>query len=110
MAKTKNNRNSGVEHDDVLDAVREVLLAYQRDHESSRADAFRENPAVIRVRVIDRRFEGMTRSRRHDAVFRRLAKRLGDDVAEIYELLALAPSEENNFANLLFEGDAAKAV
>ena len=56
-------------------------------------DAYRFNSASIRVRVIDRRFEGMSGSERQDLVFpalEGLPKRIRED---IILLLTMAPCE-----------------
>ena len=58
-----------------------------------RVDAYRYNSASIRVRVIDRRFEGMPTPDREDLVFEvidKLPKRTKED---IILLLIMAPSE-----------------
>lgn len=58
-----------------------------------RVDAYRLNPASIRIRIIDPKFEGKKGSERQDLVFPvidKLPKRTRED---ILLLLTLAPSE-----------------
>lgn len=57
------------------------------------ADAYRYNPASIRVRVIDRRFEGMSRDKRDGMVEEVLDKLPEDTQRDIVTLFTFAPSE-----------------
>jgi stress-induced morphogen len=57
------------------------------------ADAYRYNSATIRVRVIDPRFEGLSREAR-DAIVEEHLKELPDDTQrDIVTLFTFAPSE-----------------
>lgn len=58
-----------------------------------RVDAYRQNSASIRVRVIDPRFEGMPADRREDLVMEVLDELPEKTRADILMLLILAPSE-----------------
>ncbi len=58
-----------------------------------RADAYRRNSASIRVRVIDRQFEGMSPEGREDRVMEVLNELPAKTRADILMLLILAPSE-----------------
>lgn len=58
-----------------------------------RADAYRYNSAVIRLRVVDPRFEGMKMERRHDLIDPHLARLPEQTEADIMTVHALAPSE-----------------
>ena len=49
------------ESDPVLERIIETLHAYDTDHPDSRIDLYRQNPASVRVRIIDPSFTGMTR-------------------------------------------------
>ena len=65
--------------------------------EFPRTDAYRFNPASIRVRVIDDRFEGKTIAEREALVlplYKKLPKKTQEDVLL---LLLLAPSEQKTF-------------
>jgi len=56
-------------------------------------DAYRYNPASVRVRVIDSRFEGKTIEER-DGMVEPLLKKLPKEIqADIMNLLTLTPSE-----------------
>lgn len=57
------------------------------------ADAYRYNSASIRVRVIDKRFEGMSREKRDSLVEEQLAKLPPETQRDIVTLFAFAPSE-----------------
>jgi hypothetical protein len=58
-----------------------------------RADAYRYNPASIRVRVIDSRFEGMPRDKR-DAMVEAVLDKLPEETQrDIVTLFTFAPSE-----------------
>jgi hypothetical protein len=58
-----------------------------------RADAYRYNSASIRVRVIDTRFEGMSREERDSLVEEHLAKLPPETQRDIVTLFTFAPSE-----------------
>lgn len=57
------------------------------------ADSYRYNSASIRIRVIDPRFEGMTREKRDALVEEHLAKLPENTQRDIVSLFAFAPSE-----------------
>lgn len=58
-----------------------------------RVDAYRYNPASIRVRVVDPRFEGLSQEQRDAMVESHLEKFPERTQADIITLLTLAPSE-----------------
>jgi hypothetical protein len=57
------------------------------------ADAYRYNSASIRVRVIDRRFEGMPREKRDAMVEEQIEKLPPETQRDIVTLFTFAPSE-----------------
>jgi stress-induced morphogen len=57
------------------------------------ADAYRYNSASIRVRVIDQRFEGLSREKRDDMVEPHLDKLPEETQRDIVTLFTFAPSE-----------------
>jgi hypothetical protein len=64
-----------------------------RDAGFQQVDAYRYNPASIRVRVIDRRFEGLSRAGR-DAIVEPHLQHLPERTqADIMSLFTFAPSE-----------------
>jgi hypothetical protein len=88
-----------------VQALKDALDAYEAEHPGAQAALYRHNPASIRLRVIDGRFEGMTKSRRHSDVWDFMAARVNEDtLADVSQLLTLAPSElKMSFANFEFE-------
>lgn len=88
-----------------VEALKDALDAYEREHLGAEASLYRHNPASIRIRVVDRRFEGMTKSRRHADVWDFLAAKVPDDtLADISLVLTVAPAElKNSLANLEFD-------
>ncbi len=88
-----------------VQAFKEALDAYEAAHPGAQAALYRKNSASIRLRVIDRRFEGMTKSRRHADVWDFLAGRVPDDMlADVSLVLTVAPAEiKNSIANFEFE-------
>jgi len=68
-------------------------------------DAYRYNSASIRVRVVDKRFEGKTTEQR-DAMVEPLLEKLPQNTqADIINLLTLTPGEQaaSSIANLEFD-------
>jgi hypothetical protein len=73
-----------------------------------RVDAYRYNSASIRIRIIDRRFEGLSHEQRDNLVEPHLDKLPESTQLDIINLLLLAPSEIVGFTfqslpNLEFE-------
>src|SRR5437773_1963558 len=91
--------------DTAVQAMKDALDAYEDEHPGAKASLYRHNPASIRLRVIDERFTGMNKSRRHADVWDFLAARVdADTLADISQLLTLAPAElKMSFANSEFE-------
>lgn len=91
--------------DPIVQGIKEALDAYEDSHPGAEAAVYRQNSAAVRVRVIDRRFEGMAKSRRHDDVWQFLAARVPEDaLADVSLMLTLAPAElGTSFANFEFE-------
>jgi stress-induced morphogen len=91
--------------DDVVLKVHEILDEYERHHPGSQASVYRQNPASIRIRIVDERFSGQSKGQRHDTAWKFIADRLDDDsIQEISMLILLAPSElRSSFINAEFE-------
>src|SRR3712207_4133715 len=91
--------------DPIVQSIKDALDAYEAAHQGAEAALYRQNSASVRVRVIDRRFEGMAKSRRHDDVWQFLAARVPEDaMADVSVVLTLAPAELGmSFANFEFE-------
>jgi stress-induced morphogen len=88
-----------------VQALKNALDAYEIEHPQAEASLYRQNNASIRLRVIDRRFEGMTKSRRHAEVWEFLAARVPEDtLADVSLVLTVAPAElRSTLMNLEFE-------
>jgi stress-induced morphogen len=99
MATVKGNIDQAVQ------ALRDALEDYEAHHSEAEATLYRQNSASIRLRVVDHRFEGMTKSRRHAYVWQFLAERVSEDtLSEVSLVLAIAPSElRTSLTNLEFE-------
>ena len=91
--------------DTMVKALKNALEAYEDRFAGSSGSLYRQDRADIRVRIIDERFAGMSRSRRHNQVWKFLADIVGDDViSEVSTLILLPPTElKGSFANLDFE-------
>jgi stress-induced morphogen len=91
--------------DSEVQALKDALDAYEAEHPGAEAALYRHNPGSIRLRVIDRRFQGMTKSRRHADVWEFLALRVPEDtLADVSLVLTVVPAElKNSFANFEFE-------
>jgi stress-induced morphogen len=92
--------------DEELIQVKERLDAYERDHAllPDAAQLYRQNSASIRIRVINDQFAGMTRSRRHDQVWKYFAV-LPEEVQEQITMLLLLPTSELKSSLVNFEFD-----
>src|SRR5438309_10003889 len=91
--------------DQAVQALKEALDAYEQQYDGAAASLYRQGVASIRIRVIDGRFEGMSKSRRHDHVWKFLDSRVDEEtLSEVSLVLALPPTElRSNFANYEFE-------
>ena len=91
--------------DEAVHALKAALDGYEQAHPGAVATLYRYNPASIRIRVLDRRFLGMSKSRRHAQMWEFLAERVPEDVmAEVSVILTLAPEEQaTSMMNLEFE-------
>ncbi len=88
-----------------VQVFKEALDAYEAAHPGAEATLYRNSPASIRLRVIDRRFEGMTKSRRHADVWEFVAALVPEDaLADVSLVLTVAPAELGfSFANFEFD-------
>ena len=91
--------------DPIVEKVKQVLDEYEQLHPGAVASVYRQNSASIRVRVIDAAYEGISRSQRHDELWKFITERMSqDDAEEISVLLPLIPSEvEKSFMNFEFD-------
>jgi len=91
--------------DDVVMRVKAVLDEYESRYPGATAELYRQNPASIRIKIVDDRFAGRPKGQRHDEVWDFLAARLNeDDMQDISVLLPLATSDlRSSLMNLEFE-------
>ena len=90
--------------DGIIDGFVEVLKAYEVDHPHSQIDIYRQNPASIRIRIVDSSFQGLEKSDRHTRVWKYLEKLSEDTQDDLSMLVLLTPAEVNrSFANMEFE-------
>jgi stress-induced morphogen len=84
--------------------IQEAFGPYREKHPRAIIDAYRYNPACVRVRVIDPDFQGLDRIERDNLIWKVL-ETLPDDVqSEISMLVLVTPRErKKSGSNLEFE-------
>lgn len=90
--------------DEYLEKIKERLAQYEAEHPQAAIDLYRQNPASVRIRIVDPDFAPMDRVERDNLVWRFLTG-LDDSILwHITMLLLLTPEEtEQSFANREFE-------
>jgi stress-induced morphogen len=99
------NRSSrDAQADPAVRQVLEVLGEYNASHRDAKIEAYRQNSASVRVRIIDPEFQGVDRIQRENLVWT-ILERLPESIqTQITLLLLLTPQEaEFSFTNLEFE-------
>lgn len=97
--------------DNRLEAIANVLNAYEQTHPDAEVMVYRQNSASVRIRVIDQAFDGASKADRHENVWRYLQSLSDDELSEISLLLLLKPDEvEGSFANDEFENPVPSAL
>src|SRR4051812_1465752 len=92
------------ESDDLLEQVRSALDLYQRDHPDARIDLYRKDAFSVRARIIDSGFLKMSRTERHNMVWKYLDSLPDEAVADISMLVLITPSEARaSGSNIEFE-------
>ena len=93
------------DRDEYVDRLKAALDEYERAHPSAVATLYRQEPAVVRIRIVDRAFAGQSKGTRHDRVWRFLTDHLDEDtIQEIAILLLVTPAEQpRSFMNGEFE-------
>ena len=100
MARRPHTSQAGPGVQQVLD----ILETYKREHPRAIVDAYRQNSASIRVRVVDPDFEGIGRFARHDRIWNLLQELPENILSQITVLLPLTPEEtKTSFANMDFD-------
>jgi len=81
-----------------------LIEEYRSVHPDARIKVYRYNPGAIRIRVVDRSFEGKTISEREAEIWRILEKLPDPLQMEISVCLLITPDEqETSLMNLEFE-------
>jgi hypothetical protein len=90
--------------DDSIDQVLRGLGGYEAQHPNAQIEVYRRSSVSIRVRIVDPDFAGISRSDRHEIVWRFLEP-LPEDVQSQVSLLILLTPEETatSLANFEFE-------
>ena len=90
--------------DSLVLQVLDGLQGYKREHPRATIDAYRRNPASVRIRIIDPDFKGKDETQREDAVWGFL-DRLPDEVrSDITMLVLVTPDEvDKSLASLEFQ-------
>ncbi len=90
--------------DRILRDILNILKDYEVAHPEAVVEAYRQNSASVRVRIIDPDFAGFDRAERHDIVWRILEKLPEDVLSDVTILLLLTPDElSESLANFEFE-------
>lgn len=91
--------------DATVQAIKNALDDYEVQFPHAKAELYRQNPASVRLRVVDPQFKGMSLSERHAQVWNFLAARIPDEsLADVSLLLTMPPSElKMSLANQEFE-------
>jgi stress-induced morphogen len=90
--------------DQVIDQLREALDSFGSKHPKAKIHLYRQNPASVRIRIIDPLFQGLSKSQRHDEVWKFLEKLDEEVQSEVSMLLLLNPDETKlSFGNMEFE-------
>jgi len=89
-------------------AVKELNAAlgeYESQYPGSETSIYRQNRGAIRVRIVDERFAGKSKSSRHNEVWQFLSERVSEEVmSEVSALLLLQSAEkQTSLANLEFD-------
>ena len=90
--------------DEIVNSIAEALRKYEEDHAGARVDVYRQNPASVRIRVVDGSFKGKDKTERHAAVWRYLESLPEEVQSDVSMLVVVTPDETRVSAgNLEFE-------
>jgi len=91
--------------DVAIKALKKALETYENRFPGASASLYRQNPGAIRIRIVDDRFAGWSRARRHDEVWELLSELVGEDAMSEVSTLLLFPKSElrSSLANMDFE-------
>ncbi len=90
--------------DESLDALMNKLAEYQLKHPHAEIEIYRQNSVSIRFRIVDPDFSGISKTERHNLIWK-LLDELPDEVqADITTVLLLTPEEKKkSFASIEFD-------
>jgi stress-induced morphogen len=90
--------------DDYLDAVMKVLANYEAQHPRAQIEGRRQNSVSIRIRIVDPDFANVSRTDRHDAVWRVLDELPEEILSQLTSILLFTPEEKKmSFASVEFD-------
>ena len=93
-----------------LAALRAVLADYVADHPDADADLYHHDAKGTAVRVVDPTFRGMHRTERHDRLWSYLGRLSAEELADVMYTVKIAPGEEDDPRNRLFEEERPRSV
>lgn len=92
------------ETDNDLSAVKTVLAKYEAAHPYAEIVEYRQNSVSISIRIVDPGFAGMSRTDRHNEVWRILDELPEEIQSQISVVLLLTPDEvKTSFASMEFD-------
>jgi stress-induced morphogen len=87
-----------------LDAVMKSLEAYEARHPRAEIEGYSEDPLSIKLRIVAPDFQGLSRTDRHNAIWRELETLPEETLSYLSVLLLLTPEErKTSFASLEFD-------
>src|SRR4051794_9391736 len=90
--------------DEYLDAVMNALAKYEAQHPRAEIEGYRQNSVSLRLRIIDPDFAGMSKTDRHDELWRVLDELPEETQSQISTILLLSPDERAvSFASSEFD-------
>ena len=90
--------------DDYLNAVMQSLKKYEAQHPRAEIAGYRQNSVSIRIRIVDPDFANVSKTDRHNAVWRVLDELPEEIQSHLSTILLLTPEEKKmSFANCEFD-------
>ena len=81
-----------------------VMAKYESQHPRAEFEGYRQNSVSIRIRIVDPDFAGVSRTDRHNAVWRVLDELPEEIQSHLSTILLLTPDEKKkSFANSEFD-------
>ncbi len=97
--------------DATIDEIKTSLADYEKDHQNAEIEIYRQNCVSVRIRIIDTDFRGLSRSDRHQKVWKYLGPVSDETISDVTLLLLLTPEErQSSFANFEFENPVPSAI